>query len=513
MRTRKLHFLTSLILILIASEIFATSSLGGKAKFIQRLSSSVQEFRQAGIKQNGTAGISNEGRRDGRSSDTKSTDSKQQSDHLSGQDSIQVSDDATSSSDLNPGAVRSQSRSTNSSDDPYYHQDIALLIPAALSSLSPSGLVILSLIDGDGDRRIHQLSEGIDPSSDDLSKDLSSGTTGLPTKIPPSTVTEIPTTIPLTKISDLENIDGSATLIAELLPSKSTNETTAVQSTSVPAVTTPSRSNIVPAGVPLPSVTVEVAPSPSSPSELPTSTEKPEVTNTERVWPTSTWTATPLPTPTPTGLPLGSPTATLLVPSPTSTSRETLSPSATATVESSPSSTVVPTLSLTPMPGVSPDVTKTSVEGTQTPTAVPTQTPTNTDIPTLTPTNTDIPTVTAVPSETWTPVLLPTDTPSATSSPTSSLTSTPIPSVTPSSTSSPTVTTRPTVVLPTLTPTNTAIPTVVLPTVTPDLGTPLWTDTPQPTYTALPTLTPRPTYTALPTLTPRPAWPTPGWYP
>lgn len=403
----KLKFVGALIMVYIAAEILGPAMLGGKAYVAERLGIPYGDSINRG-----STKIAGDGSNPGSAGDDPGD-----SDSTSG-----------------------QSNSVHSADD------IVLLNPAMMAAVSPAGVVIVSILDGDGDLRIQQLQEAF-TNGQSGKPSVPSPTPWpiyiavLPTRVKP-TATEPATMIPLPTETPL----ATATSTRRLVPTAArilvpTIRPTSQPTPSVVAIETPTWQAIV-TNTPIASATLL----PSTPPSL-----TPEATATDSIvptWtPTGVWSSTPTsePTlpPTYTGTatatasltPSGTPTPTAISPSP-STPTPTASYTFTAEPTSTPTATITPveptptgngtvplptwTATIEPLPTVTPIPTETSTPEptfTETPIPTDTETPADTATPTETPTYTPEPTFTETPTESATPTETPTLTPTITPTP------------------------------------------------------------------------------------------------
>ncbi len=409
---RHLKFVGAMIMVIIAAEILGPGMLGGKLQVAQQLG-----IPHGQAINRGSAEVAGHGSNPGNPGNGSGAD------HSTGGQSAAL-----------PNA-----------------DDIVLLNPGMMAAVSPSGMVIASIIDGDGELRIQQLQDelnGVATAEAPLPTFLpvftpaaSAPGPGSPTNVAVATLVETPTTILLptpepVKPTVRRILVPTAGYVPVLQPSPTPQPTP-----SVVAIETPTWQAIV-TNTPIASATLL----PSTPPSL-----TPEATATDSIvptWtPTGVWSSTPTsePTlpPTYTGTatatasltPSGTPTPTAISPSP-STPTPTASYTFTAEPTSTPTATITPveptptgngtvplptwTATIEPLPTVTPIPTETSTPEptfTETPIPTDTETPADTATPTETPTYTPEPTFTETPTESATPTETPTLTPTITPTP------------------------------------------------------------------------------------------------
>ena len=406
---RHLKFVGAMIMVIIAAEILGPGMLGGKLQVAQQLG-----IPHGQAINRGSAEVAGHGSNPGNPGNGSGAD------HSTGGQSAAL-----------PNA-----------------DDIVLLNPGMMAAVSPSGMVIASIIDGDGELRIQQLQDelnGVATAEAPLPTFLpvftpaaSAPGPGSPTNVAVATLVETPTTILLPTPEPVK-----PTVRRILVPTA--GYVPVLQPSPTPQPTWP-----IETSTPLPTVTnTATASATLLPSTHPSSTQAATATDSiVPTWtPTGVWSSTPTsePTlpPTYTGTatatasltPSGTPTPTAISPSP-STPTPTASYTFTAEPTSTPTATITPveptptgngtvplptwTATIEPLPTVTPIPTETSTPEptfTETPIPTDTETPADTATPTETPTYTPEPTFTETPTESATPTETPTLTPTITPTP------------------------------------------------------------------------------------------------
>lgn len=410
---RHLKFVGAMIMVIIAAEILGPGMLGGKLQVAQQLG-----IPHGQAINRGSAEVAGHGSNPGNPGNGSGAD------HSTGGQSAAL-----------PNA-----------------DDIVLLNPGMMAAVSPSGMVIASIIDGDGELRIQQLQDelnGVATAEAPLPTFLpvftpaaSAPGPGSPTNVAVATLVETPTTIllptPEPSRSTVQRIlVPTAGYVPVLQPSPTLPPTPKVEATETPTWA------IIATKTPIASATLL----PSTPPSL-----TPEATATDSIvptWtPTGVWSSTPTSEPTLPPTYTGTATATASLtpsgtPTPTATSPSPSTPTPTASYTFTAEPTSTPTPTVTPeAPTVTPTGNGTVPQPTLTttieplptatkelvPTDTATESPTATETETLTSTPTDTETVTPTAPETATATdaNTPTPTETATETPTLTPTATPV---------------------------------------------------------------------------------------
>ena len=418
---RHLKFIGGLIMVIIAAEILGPAMLGGKAQVAQQLGILYEALPTADSGHPPDGGLNRE--------DSPSANGN-------GETQSNRGGSAGSSNDSNRAVAGASGADPGLDAEP----PIVLLNPGMMAAVSPSGMVIASIIDGGGDLRIQQLQNELNG------------------KTPASTETSLPTLLPVSMpVASALGPGSSPTSVAVaaltatattiLLPTKAATRTLTSPIARILVPTAAYVPVLQPSPTPQPAPRAEatemptwsptkegIASATSLPSTPPSLT--PAATATVFIVPTGTatavWQSTSTPQPTSTATFTGIATATGSstpqdTPTPTATSLLLFTPTPTASYTSIATETLTPTPTGTPeAPTVTPTGNGTvpqptltaTIEPTATDTETPTDTPTETETPTPTATETLTPTDTPTDTPTETPTLTPTPTETATETPT-----------------------------------------------------------------------------------------------